>query len=288
MSFLNTEQSLLCRDRVLSGETIGGIAADFGCCRSTISKSIKRLGVTEYSVNISSITLKPSKVFSCESIVEMINMHQNGASCYEIGRILNKHPNIIRQVLLRHGIKRTRSSAALIVCQSGARDNTLRSLIRSAKTDNRFNPKKGALGERNGSWKKDRSKIVKRRITDVEQRFFKSVIEKKCFRCELTGNTGIKLSVHHIKPVMTHPELEFDIGNCIVIDRRIHSLFHSLYTTRSCEVDWIEFVDKKYFMLYYIVPTCNSMKVSKKVRIEFSAISGVTIQRHRSQETSIQ
>lgn len=110
--------------------------------------------------------------------------------------------------------------------------------------DKNVSIKKGRRGELNKRWIEDRSKLKQKRKTSEEKWFFKELIEKRNYKCELTGENGT-LSVHHLKGVWSNPELRFCESNCIVILSSIHTKFHKIYGFRSTHEDFIEFVNKK-------------------------------------------
>jgi hypothetical protein len=51
-------------------------------------------------------------------------------------------------------------------------------------------------------------------------------LKKANYTCQVTGKRGIKLSVHHLYGVSTHPQLRWDEANIIVVDQRLHNRFH--------------------------------------------------------------
>jgi 5-methylcytosine-specific restriction endonuclease McrA len=111
------------------------------------------------------------------------------------------------------------------------------------------NAKKGFPKEQHPKWIKDRTKVKQNRNRAEERWFFKSLLAQREFTCQLTGKVGGKLSVHHIKPVWSHPELRYDPENVVVIEQKIHKHFHRVFGLKSRELDWITYVQKKLYKL---------------------------------------
>ena len=100
-------------------------------------------------------------------------------------------------------------------------------------------------GENHPNWIKDRTKLKQKRSNTEEKEFFKEIFKDRNYTCELTGNYGGQLSIHHIKPVWKNPELIYDKNNVICILKSIHTNFHKIYGLKSNELDWIEFTKKE-------------------------------------------
>ena len=104
------------------------------------------------------------------------------------------------------------------------------------------NAKKIHHKEKHPRWIKDRSLIKQKRLTTEEKWVFKKILIERNHTCELTGTKG-KMSVHHIKPVWSHPESKFDPSNVIVITVKIHKDFHRKYGLKSCKSDWLCYIN---------------------------------------------
>lgn len=111
------------------------------------------------------------------------------------------------------------------------------------------NKKKGHSGENHPFWIKDRSKVKAKRYYSEEIKFIKEVIKERNFTCEVTGELGGKLSVHHLNGVSTNKDRIFDKTNVIVVKKDIHLRFHKLYGTRHVtEEMWYSFIEKKEYL----------------------------------------
>lgn len=106
------------------------------------------------------------------------------------------------------------------------------------------NAKKSGKGPKSPRWIKDRSKLKGKRCQAEERWFFQEVIQERDYICELTGQKGGHLSVHHIKPVWKYPELRFDKSNVIVISLDIHLRFHRIHGLKGDEIDWNIFIEE--------------------------------------------
>jgi hypothetical protein len=49
------------------------------------------------------------------------------------------------------------------------------------------------------------------------------------YTCQVTGKRGVKLVVHHLFSVATHPELRWDTTNIVVIQKALHDQFHQQF-----------------------------------------------------------
>lgn len=136
----------------------------------------------------------------------------------------------IYNFLRKTGNVRTKSESAKLGLNKGDRPKNLEKLIKANQTYARFNPLKIVSGTRNGRWIADRTKVKRKRLFAEEQHFFKEVLRDRKYTCEITGEIGGKLSVHHLLNFSTHPKLRFDKSNVIVIKKELHQLFHSRYS----------------------------------------------------------
>lgn len=91
------------------------------------------------------------------------------------------------------------------------------------------NIKKGHPGKLHPKWIDDRAKLKCKRCQSEERQFYKIVLKERNYTCELTGEHGNKLSVHHMDSVHLFPEKCFDKNNVIVIKKEIHLDFHKKY-----------------------------------------------------------
>lgn len=108
------------------------------------------------------------------------------------------------------------------------------------------NRKKGHPGSANPKWKHDRTQIKTKRLHFEERQFMKDVLQERDFTCEITGERGGKLSVHHKNGVRDYPHLRFVRTNVVVIKKSIHQTFHNMYgTINITETLWNKFIENK-------------------------------------------
>lgn len=111
------------------------------------------------------------------------------------------------------------------------------------------NKKKGHKGSLHPCWIEDRSKVKSKMSFKEEKDFFNEVFLERNFTCEITGEKGGKLSVHHIMGVSKNKLLMFVRSNVIVIKKEIHLLYHKIYGTRDVTKDkWDNFINKKEYL----------------------------------------
>lgn len=162
-----------------------------------------------------------------------------------------KSSNSVRQILKVKGFLRNQSEASSLAVKNGKKVKAIEKLIMSARTINKFNPKKAHHGKDHPLWKKDRTTLKKIRMQAEEKWFFKEIIRERGYKCELTDKKGT-VSVHHVKPVWKYPELRFVKENVVVVLKKIHKYFHRIYGFKSDENDWYNFLNKKEYVTIQI------------------------------------
>ncbi len=163
-----------------------------------------------------------------DTIIEEYSI--NMLSGQEIAKKYNLRKTSVYAYLKEKLVTRSKSSAALLALNKGDRPKNLEKLVLANKTYARFNPGKKNYGDKNGRWIQDRSKLKRKRGFAEERWFFEEVLEERNYTCEITGEKGGKLSVHHLYNFSTHPELRFEKSNVIVIKKDLHKLFHIKYS----------------------------------------------------------
>ena len=141
------------------------------------------------------------------------------------------------------------------LCECGNIINRNRSDVVSGKTKScgclrTNNPKK--CKENHHNWNADltneeRVKIAERGnrsyLSEVN-RWRRDIFIRDNYTCQISGEVGGKLCVHHIFNWKDYPNLRFDIDNGITLSQEIHRLFHSIYGVRYTTLEqWMEFVD---------------------------------------------
>ena len=110
-----------------------------------------------------------------------------------------------------------------------------------------INAKKGHKKENHPRWILDRTQVKQLRGKGDELDFFKQILEERGYKCEITGEVGGKLSVHHIDSVHLYPEKKFCRGNVVVIKKDIHFDFHKKYGFQwATREKWIDYLIKNY------------------------------------------
>jgi hypothetical protein len=71
-------------------------------------------------------------------------------------------------------------------------------------------------------------------------------LRKANYTCQITGKHGVKLVVHHLFSVATHPHLRWDETNIVVVHKVLHDQFHYQYmggcTKPVTPQDWNNFL----------------------------------------------
>lgn len=66
--------------------------------------------------------------------------------------------------------------------------------------------------------------MAQRNINDPRWKALRfAAMKRDDFTCQYTGQKGVPLEVHHIKPVSKYPELEFVLSNLITLSKEFHT-----------------------------------------------------------------
>lgn len=107
---------------------------------------------------------------------------------------------------------------------------------------------KNNRGENHPNWNPDlseRDRIIGRRYPEYIK-WVDEVLEKYNFTCQISGQVGGALSVHHLDGYNWCKEKRTDINNGIVLSKEIHDEFHSLYGRGNNTLDqFIEYITYK-------------------------------------------
>lgn len=108
-------------------------------------------------------------------------------------------------------------------------------------------PQPWKLGSNNPSWKGGiSSENHKIRHSLEYKKWRRECLLRDNFTCQISGQYGGKLEVHHINNFADFPELRFDINNGIVISKEIHDKFHSIYGIKNNTREQLEEFIKEY------------------------------------------
>lgn len=91
------------------------------------------------------------------------------------------------------------------------------------------NSKKSHKGKNHPKWINDRKKLKQKRMNAEEKWFFADILKDRNYTCQLSGQKGGKLSVHHLDSWDKNQSKRFDKNNVIVIKKEYHKLFHQTY-----------------------------------------------------------
>lgn len=212
-----------------NGSTCLELSKQYNVHSSTIkhilSKLIKfRTRHENYKISMNKCRLWKSPL--SPKFKEIKDMYKKGMSPQEIGKVIGASRSGVRRFIGRTIGGRSAEESRLLMINKGK-----------------------LKGKNNPAWIEDRKKIKSKRTYYEEKEFFKKILLERNYTCELTGIKGGKLSVHHIKSVNKYKNLQFVKSNVIVIQRKIHELFHKLYGNRLfTKKDWDSFVLKKEYL----------------------------------------
>ena len=85
--------------------------------------------------------------------------------------------------------------------------------------------------ENNPNWNPnitDEERIIKRKYKEYEE-FRTKVFKRDNYTCQLSGQIGGKLVVHHLNGYMLSESERLDINNGITLTEEIHKKFHKMY-----------------------------------------------------------
>lgn len=104
-------------------------------------------------------------------------------------------------------------------------------------------PKKGikslkTLGENNGNWKGGVSKINRSEreniMSTLEYKLWRDAcLARDGYTCQVSGQYGRSLVVHHINNWADFPELRTSIENGITLSKEVHLAFHKKYGKKN-------------------------------------------------------
>lgn len=109
-------------------------------------------------------------------------------------------------------------------------------------------------GENHKFWNKDITKEEreshnsKRTINPKYYQFWKSVMERDDYTCQLTNDRNCKHVVHHLDGYDKFPTKRLDMNNAITLSCKIHKEFHTMYgygnNTKEQFFDFVEYLYK--------------------------------------------
>lgn len=230
------------------------IAKIYNTNKSIIRRIILKTCKLRSPKEANNLKIKSGKVVSHKSkYKKIIKMYKDGLSPFEISEKIFITQRVVESIIRRTIGLRSKSEAMQLAFKKGRCKNLIN---------------KGDIGPKSLRWIPDRSKIKWERGKAEEDRFFKKVIAERNYTCELTGERGGKLSVHHIIPVWKNELLRYSKSNVIVIKKSIHKLFHYLYGFKSDECDWTQFLlNKEYLIIKKEEINAMEIKCPKKMDV---------------------
>ena len=152
----------------------------------------------------------------------------SGLSSCDLEDKYNISRGVIKHILKKNGVLRTRSEAATVRSYSGKMDNAIKNLIHASKTTNRFNPLKSHKKEDHPCWLVDGSIVTahhgKYKKIKIDGKWFylhRYIAEKKIGRPLLSSE-----SVHHIDCDCDNN----DPSNLLVMTQKEHLTLHNVNT----------------------------------------------------------
>ena len=110
--------------------------------------------------------------------------------------------------------------------------------------------RKNNFGENNPRWnpnKTNEERVIKRKYEEYDN-FLKSVLIRDNYTCQITGQKGYKLVVHHLNGYNWDKENRTNIDNAITLSKEIHIEFHKKYgygnNTKEQFIDFVELLHK--------------------------------------------
>lgn len=106
--------------------------------------------------------------------------------------------------------------------------------------------RKHNYGENNPLWNPnitDDERIIKRHYLEYEH-FIKDVLKRDNYICQITGQVGQKLNVHHLNGYNWDKENRTNVDNGITLSEKIHHEFHDIYGYgNNTKTQFIEFIE---------------------------------------------
>ena len=114
---------------------------------------------------------------------------------------------------------------------------------------------KGYLSkEKNPMWKGGITPFRDRVRKGIEYKEWRrACLKRNNFTCQITGQKGGDLVVHHINNFAEFPELRFAIDNGITLSKEVHSKFHKIYGFKNNTMEQLQ----EFAMNYYGVLSAN-------------------------------
>ena len=107
--------------------------------------------------------------------------------------------------------------------------------------------KPGLKGDKHWNWQGGITpENVKVRMSLNYKMWHKSCLERDRFTCQISGQSGGKLVVHHINNFADFPELRFAIDYGITMTKKLHILFHHIYGKKNNTYEQLEEFIKNY------------------------------------------
>jgi Mor family transcriptional regulator len=165
--------------------------------------------------------------FTADNENQLIEEYLEGSSPVELSKKYGYSQSTLAKLLKRKGVLRSSKESANLAFDLSRRINY--------------------SGEKSPNWIKNRHLVESHKRGSKDSYFKNKILKDRLYTCELTGKVGGELQVHHIFPVWSHPELRYDGGNVIVIQRKIHKEFHRIFGSKTNVFAWNHFVKAKLY-----------------------------------------
>ena len=92
----------------------------------------------------------------------------------------------------------------------------------------------------------DEERINKRQYDEYYE-FIQEVLKRDDYTCQLSGQRGYDLVVHHLNGYNWYKEGRIDLDNAIVLTKKLHDLFHKIYGKGNNTIEQFD----EFEMLYH-------------------------------------
>ena len=116
----------------------------------------------------------------------------------------------------------------------------------SMNCSNKYNAKKGKDNPNYNPDLTDEERINRRKFIEYSE-FVKKVLERDKYTCQLSGQVGGSLEVHHLNGYHWDKKHRVDEENGVTITKEIHKLFHKIYGKKNNTKEQFEELKIRYY-----------------------------------------